>query len=265
MTEERMADLVSGFEGDAFDDLKSRVRECERAFYDLLNTGNRDGAHRLKVMSEPMRDRFKEMLAHKLAVETCPMKWALDDQEKALGVLHPTLRRLVDAEKHHERSVLVMGPTKAGKSTAVTLMVRRCLRFIKDPGKAAGGTFDYQGSRLSVMSLRVPRIHWVYARALAQCSKYHPLGAGEPEPIIVSKHAPVLVIDDLGLERDIGDVVDVVHERYEKGLSTWTTTGLSMPELNDRYGEAFVRRLVEGKEKPGIRVDLFKASKASAA
>jgi DNA replication protein DnaC len=98
---------------------------------------------------------------------------------------------------------------------------------------------------------------WFYARALAQAARQWPLGEGAAPEVDRASKAGLLVLDDLGLERDAAELVDVLHSRYEHGYVTWTTSGLTMGELKERYGEALVRRLIEGREQSGRVVSTF--------
>lgn len=78
---------------------------------------------------------------------------------------------------------------------------------------------------------------------------------------------PLLVLDDLGRERikggdyaqDYGtDLLDlVVDARYRAELPILWTSNLRVPELNDTYGSALVRRLVE--PNPPVWIDGLKS------
>lgn len=116
---------------------------------------------------------------------------------------------------------------------------------------------------VAIVSPRKKQSRIALKRALATCAKWHPLGEGEPPDLVDARKALVLVLDDLGLERDPCEIIDVIHARYETGLVTWTTTGLGLDELRSKYGEAVTRRLVEGQTSPGRLVSCFEKAKAS--
>jgi hypothetical protein len=59
--------------------------------------------------------------------------------------------------------------------------------------------------------------------------------------------AALVLIDDVGMERQQANnmLPELVYERHAAGLATWATTGLTSPQLTDRYGDGIVRRLCE--------------------
>ena len=58
----------------------------------------------------------------------------------------------------------------------------------------------------------------------------------------------IALIDDLGSERHTANnaIPDIVQERYDEQLPIWITTGLSHPQLVERYHDGVVRRLMQG-------------------
>lgn len=103
----------------------------------------------------------------------------------------------------------------------------------------------------------------VFARAteLATASRYHALGAGQPEAIAKAIKADLLILDELGPPQRSAqwqDVEDVVFARYEQNRPTWVTTWLTpdLPTGGDlradtaaaiagHYGGGFARRVLE--------------------
>lgn len=72
-------------------------------------------------------------------------------------------------------------------------------------------------------------------------------GEGECPEVVVAMRNPLVLIDDLGSERDTANnaIPDVIQERHAESLPTWVTTGLSPEECAKRYGGGTTRRLFE--------------------
>jgi hypothetical protein len=75
----------------------------------------------------------------------------------------------------------------------------------------------------------------------------HAAGHGEAELVEAAMRAPLVLIDDLGSERDFptNPIADVIFERHAQDLPTWVTTGLTRTPLVARYGAGVVARLFE--------------------
>jgi hypothetical protein len=132
-------------------------------------------------------------------------------------------------------SLLFMGPTGAGKTSLAAAMLDAWVR--QDPTRRRGALF-------------------VEASWLARARARHKLGAGESPLVTQALEAPLLLLDDLGQEREDRDgcITDVVYGRENASLPTWVTCGLTTPEqtleafaeaLSRRYDGGFVRRIVE--------------------
>jgi DNA replication protein DnaC len=119
--------------------------------------------------------------------------------------------------------VCLMGVSRAGKTSLAVAMLRQWVR----------------SSERSAAFLR--------AYKLAGARLRHPAGHGEPEIVELALKAPLVLIDDLGCERDspTNAVVDVIFERHDDGLPTWVTTGLTREQLLARYGLGVVARIFE--------------------
>jgi DNA replication protein DnaC len=225
-------------------ELTKRLDELLVRFNAAKGAGDKATANSIAAEAKPLRERYKargdELEAARVFARTCPIQWTLkaSDAEIEARISDPVLKKFAAEPDAAERSALLLGPSKIGKSTTAALALRRALLLPRT------------GRNLS------PK--WFYARALAQVARQWPLGEGTCPEVNRASNAGLLIIDDLGLERDAAELVDVVHSRYECGLVTWTTSGLSMSELKDRYGEALVRRLIEGREQPGRVVTVFK-------
>jgi len=144
-----------------------------------------------------------------------------------------------------DHSLALIGPTKAGKTTAAGLLFRKQVAA----GAKAGGELWYWAQRF----------HWAHASRLATARKRHPLGRDEAPIVLEAMGATVLVLDDLGWDRATGDdtaIEDVLNERYERELPTIITSGLTQKQILDRYGEAVFRKAFEGGGRGKI-VEVF--------
>jgi len=131
-------------------------------------------------------------------------------------------------------------------------------------------------SRMVVNSVRTPqftldrKMFGVFCNALqlkrkmrSSFSSVRNPGSRASREIIALGKAPVLVLDDLGVERDAPffneAVVEIADARQSGGKITIITTNKSSRQLKDRYGDAAFSRLVlsskiilvEGKDMRG--------------
>ena len=225
--------------------LRDQIQALRMRFDEAKSSADRAAMDQIIAAVRPLQRRLRELQAHGLYAKICPITWTHRADEKAIedAIANPVLRRFAGEPDAETRSALLLGPSKVGKSTTLGLALRRAL---------------WRG-RLPFGS-----VVWAYARALSQASRQYPLGEGVCPEIERATKAKLLILDDLGLERDPAELVDVVHARYEAERVTWTTAGLTLQELRDRYGEAFVRRLSEGRAEPGRVVAVFPKAVAAA-
>jgi hypothetical protein len=87
----------------------------------------------------------------------------------------------------------------------------------------------------------------ILATDLASARNRHRLGSESPT-VLDALEAPLLVLDDLGTEKDAPNsaLVEVVFHRHAHAKPTWVTTWLTHEQRVNRYGEGFARRLVDG-------------------
>lgn len=129
------------------------------------------------------------------------------------------LDRARDRVVAHRGAVMFTGPSGAGKTT----LAAACLR-------GQGGAM------------------WVSSIVLDRARAEHRLGDGDAPLVSKARYCKLLVIDDLGAERVTrgpSTITDLIHERHNASLTTWVTTGLTAPEIEQRYGAAIERRLME--------------------
>ncbi|HEX2881159.1 MAG TPA: hypothetical protein VHO25_16625 [Polyangiaceae bacterium] len=134
--------------------------------------------------------------------------------------------RLSDKRADHQRiktavtstetlCALLMGPTGCGKSTGARYLTRHASPY------------------------------WLRAIDLSTAERRHGLGEGLPPEVERARNATALVIDDVGHEKDIAALFDVLDWRNERNLPTIVTTGLTRAELTQHLSAATVRRITE--------------------
>lgn len=144
------------------------------------------------------------------------------------------LRKVRDA---HTVAAVLLGPTGCGKTSTAAMLVRRALAEFEASG----------GKRRSCATDLV----WAHATEIAVAERRHALGAGEPELLVRARRAGLLVLDDLGLEEQ-GAIVPVLVTRYDQGLATIVTTGLTKSALTKHLGASGNRRLVEVRTETAV-------------
>lgn len=164
-------------------------------------------------------------------------------QDMLARVAVDVLKQTASAWRWGAGGLVFLGMTRIGKSTVAAWLFRRLLH----EGWNRGGS-DWELAQ---------RLRWYSAEALCQARKEHPLGHGEAPEIVHANAASLLVIDDAGWDRDPTAVSSVLAARYEKGLPTLITSGKTLEELNQHYGAAVVRRIMESGGKRAVVVDCF--------
>lgn len=136
-----------------------------------------------------------------------------------------------DEEAKRWAMMLLLGETGSGKTTLASAIFRSRLDRALGEGEA--------GER------KASRMVWVAAVDIAKARRESPLGV-EPDLLRRARHAPVLLIDDLGQELPAkDDIVALIMERQKNRTPTLVTCGFSTEDIKARYGDFFERRLTE--------------------
>jgi DNA replication protein DnaC len=132
----------------------------------------------------------------------------------------------------HDR-VCLMGASRAGKTSLAVAMLRRWVSHASRPAAL------------------------VHAYRLGVARILHPAGHGEPEVVEFAMRAPLVLIDDLGGERDhaLSALPDLLVERHAENRPTWVTTGLTREQLVKRYGQGIVARVFERATMIRVGID----------
>lgn len=129
--------------------------------------------------------------------------------------------------------------------------------ILEAPRVTIGGPTGSGKTSLAVACLRkvLPHGFLIRAERLARAPIEHHAGQGESPLVLRAKAARVLLLDDLGTDEitKVSAVRDVVFARYDAGLPTWITTGISSTEIESLYGSGFARRAVSEALTVGLR------------
>ena len=116
-------------------------------------------------------------------------------------------------------------------------------------GPSGSGKTSLACALLRAWDARNPGRHGMFTTAwsLGAARAQHALGAGEAPEVHRAKSADLLVLDDLGSERDAASnaVPDVIFARAQAGLPMWVTTWMTSQAIAQRYGDGIARRLYE--------------------
>lgn len=130
--------------------------------------------------------------------------------------------------------------------------------ILEAPRVTVGGPTGSGKTSLLVACLRkvLPYAMMVRAERLARAPIEHSAGHGESPLVLRAKAVRVLLLDDLGTDEitKVSAVRDVVFARYDAGLPTWISTGISSSEIENLYGSGFARRAVSEALTVGLGV-----------
>lgn len=182
--------------------------------------------------------RADDMCQHlrALVAKQLPRWPVITPRAAVIAAMHPRLRQARDRFTLGDRSLVIIGPSGAGKTTFVAESV---LRYVERPDATAG---ELRGL-----------LAWTTGHALAAARREAPLGRRAP---LIDRcvDARVLVIDELGQEPLSEVPFEIVDLRYAAGRSTVVTSGLPSTEFRARYGDAMWRRLTQ--DGVGANLDL---------
>jgi len=184
------------------------------------------------------------------------------DGPRALAVLcngallacikRPELRDWADTYATEDGGKLIIGPTSIGKTSAVVWAVKRVVKQSRSELRQRAAAAGHRGP-IGIGA----RVCWARAVELANARLQHGLGAGEAPLVLKAEDADLLVIDDLGGETRSDALEAVLACRYDRGLPTIVTSGKTSQELEERYGQALLRRVIESRGEWGTPLNLF--------
>lgn len=195
--------------------------------------------------SDPCTPEERERAAVAKRIADClpHIAWAKINDPKFVKLCAPKLRSAVTQWKRERGSLVLLGPSGAGKTIAMVALARRLL----DETVRSGGR------------------RWAFARrmlfttgaALSRARIEHGLGIGEAPLVARAIGCSLLLLDELGY-LDSGTVVaEIICARDYDNRPAIVTSGLTRDQLDEKYGLATVRKLCER----GRVVDLHRGSR----
>jgi DNA replication protein DnaC len=116
-------------------------------------------------------------------------------------------------------------------------------------GPSGCGKTSLACALLREWEVRHPRRRAVFVPAwkLGVARAQHGLGRGEAPDVDRAMEARLLLLDDVGSERNTATnaVPDVIFARAVDGRPTWVTTWMTAEAVTQRYGDGIARRLFE--------------------
>lgn len=145
-------------------------------------------------------------------------------QRTAGGLASP--QEAIDAILRHEGNVVLRGMPGTGK----TSLLCAALRVLYD-------RHDWR-----------QRLVMADAYELGSARIQHPAGQGEAPVVDAAMEATLLLLDDLGNERQTQNnaVPDVIMARHHADVPTWITTGETREQIAAKYGGGVMRRVFDG-------------------
>lgn len=147
------------------------------------------------------------------------------------GVMVPKLKEWARTWQWEGGGTALLGETGAGKTSAMVLLARRLLNRARQEDTA-------EARRLA------ESIRFVTSYQIANASQRQTADNGLLERCRLAR---LLFLDDLGWEQPFGSKLpEIIHDRYQSGYVTVITSGMTLEQLNDHYGAALIRRIVDG-------------------
>jgi DNA replication protein DnaC len=116
-------------------------------------------------------------------------------------------------------------------------------------GPSGSGKTALACALLRAWEARNPRRRGMFAAAwrLGVARAEYGLGQGEPPEVERAMAVALLVLDDIGSDRNAptSAVTDVIFARANAGIPTWGTTWMNPQAVAQRYGDGIARRLYE--------------------
>ncbi len=99
----------------------------------------------------------------------------------------------------------------------------------------------------SLRALAAPYARFLHAYRLGTVRIQNAAGEGEAALVDLAMSAPLILLDDVGNERQTANnaVPDVIFERHAAELPTWYTTAFEPADIAKRYGDGVARRMFE--------------------
>lgn len=139
-----------------------------------------------------------------------------------------TPQEAIDAILAHAGNVVLVGLPGSGKTSLLCAALR-----VRDDAERA----EWRTRRVMLG-----------AYELGSARIQHPAGQGESPMVEAACSASLLLLDDLGNERQTATnaVPDVIQSRHHDDLPTWFTTGETREQIASKYGGGVMRRVFDG-------------------
>jgi DNA replication protein DnaC len=202
------------------------------------------------IVTERREQRERAIKAHAMAAGVPPWWWAqVGTEEFIQRAPNPKLQGAARNYEKTRGNLSIIGPSGGGKTSTLAAIAHRFIaRALTDE--------DVQSVRQGVYRTRGLQsdLRWLDVPALAAARREHPLGRG-PEPLsAIAQWKAVVILDDVGQEQsDPRWLLELLDERYRRGLVTLSSSGLTITQLEARYGSGATRRLIE---PTGLWLDL---------
>lgn len=147
----------------------------------------------------------------------------------------------------------VLDRAAATKARAAIVGGADRLLFTGD-GAGVGKTVLATCSLLAAAATRGLRGRFIEAQSLAMTRALARLGA-EPDVVVSAFEVDALVLDELGADKPVhsSPIAEILHRRHADMKLTIVTTGLTLDQLAEKYGDGIARRLTEGAVEIHVR------------